>query len=576
MTHLGADISFYDDENETPEMVNFEKMAAEGIEFLFIRGGQNLWHDPDFLENWKRSKGLIPRGLYWFLDDRIDPEVQVQILFDMLKSTGDFGELPIVMDFETTPDKDNSDGQYSGWHNLYKALAKCERLMPDKDFMIYTGFYFWRKYGPSYWLPTQKASLDYFLKYPAWIANYDTITDEYFQANKVPAPWKNNGGALIRQYTQNGDGKRYGSERIGFDLNRFLGDETQWLDFIGAWETPLPPVEPPVDLPVEPPVIEPPINVDEPADNFPIKGKLLDGMNLRTSPVVNDDNQIGYLFKNEKVSGVLVPEGANSWLEMDAGSFGNLYVAEVHSGRRFIETDTTPAPPPSQPEIARFIVAPSEGYWYIPGDYPYRQVTFEGVGDARRPMPQTHVLYKVNSHPLWTPLNEKWQWFIHDLLKVANPGQSDAYYLAAYEDLVADHRAFTDLHDKDGHTDYVLGRNLGLNKPYYWKTSITCKMNMIRDDYGLDITKDPPRPEDVFEDKALVHWANQVYPEYLSNGMPKVVHFPQIKKEIDGKFEKTGTPIPYFKPPVPINHAGMIRMIPGVEYPAVNLERDQA
>jgi GH25 family lysozyme M1 (1,4-beta-N-acetylmuramidase) len=52
---LIVDISFYDDNNETPEGVDFVKMKtrADGV---IIRAGQNKWIDPDFRTNWKAAK----------------------------------------------------------------------------------------------------------------------------------------------------------------------------------------------------------------------------------------------------------------------------------------------------------------------------------------------------------------------------------------------------------------------------------------------------------------------------------------------------------------------------------------
>ena len=516
---IRPDISFWG------ETVNFDKMATM-TDGVIIRAGQGGWLDPYAVEHLVESKGKLKRGVYWFYDDRYKPAHQAELLAGLLE--WESIELGIWLDYER-----DYGGAYGSWRNFHTFLTEVKRLLPQYEVGIYTGYYYWLDKVPE-------EGWQYFKDCPLWLAWYtDNEADVW-----IPQPWTE---MTMWQFTESGDGFAYGLDPLvkkAIDLNEVFGEDA-------------------------PPVIEPP--VEEPVTGT-VMGKLLYGMAIRTSASNEVDNKVGGMW----LGGVLEGELVGDMMRITTP----LFMTVKKDGVTYIETDTSPAPEPPAPppaqdaEIARFVVAPSEGYWYIEGDYPYRQVTFEGA-DARKPMPQTHVLYKSNQYPLWTPLPEKWQWFIHDLLKVANPGQSDAYYLAAYEDLVADHRAFTDLHDKDGHTDYVLRRNLELNSPYLWKTSITCKMNMIRDNYGLDITQDPPKPEDVFEDKALIHWSNQVYPEYLNNGMPKVVHFPQIKKDIDGKFEKTGTPIPYFKPPLQISHAGLISMIPGVEYPVVNLERDQ-
>jgi hypothetical protein len=38
------------------------------LENIIIRAGQNLWEDREFDISWKASKGVLPRGSYWFFD----------------------------------------------------------------------------------------------------------------------------------------------------------------------------------------------------------------------------------------------------------------------------------------------------------------------------------------------------------------------------------------------------------------------------------------------------------------------------------------------------------------------------
>ncbi len=119
-------------------------------------------------------------------------------------------------------------------------------------------------------------------------------------------------------------------------------------DLFGATLPNPDPEPPPIEPPVEPPVEEP--------DGI-VTGKLLYGMNLRTSPVVSDDNKIGYLYQYLEVIGVLVPEGNNTWMEMDGGTLGNLYVAVEHEGVTYTEIvpeddpEPDPEPPSDRPSI---------------------------------------------------------------------------------------------------------------------------------------------------------------------------------------------------------------------------------
>jgi len=53
---LGIDVSFYQDDNATPQQIDFQKAKSNGAGFAIIRVGQNLWVDPDFAYNWKKAK----------------------------------------------------------------------------------------------------------------------------------------------------------------------------------------------------------------------------------------------------------------------------------------------------------------------------------------------------------------------------------------------------------------------------------------------------------------------------------------------------------------------------------------
>ena len=69
---IGSDVSFYQDQPETPEHIDFVKMG-KSADFVIIRAGQNLWVDRDFKLNWVAAKAAeLPRGTYWFYDSRAD------------------------------------------------------------------------------------------------------------------------------------------------------------------------------------------------------------------------------------------------------------------------------------------------------------------------------------------------------------------------------------------------------------------------------------------------------------------------------------------------------------------------
>lgn len=211
---IGPDISFYQDEPSTPQGVDFVKMR-QAADFVIIRAGQNLWVDSDFKTNWKEAKKAgLPRGSYWFYDSRADPKRQAELWVEQFE--GDLGELPLFADFE-----ESYNGPYKGWRKWYDFLERLKQLVGDKkEIFIYTAYYYWRDNAPN--ATTEPTSLEYFHQYPLWIANYGVSKPT------IPKPWGENEWTFW-QFTETGDGKLYGVESKGIDLNYFNGDRAAFL-----------------------------------------------------------------------------------------------------------------------------------------------------------------------------------------------------------------------------------------------------------------------------------------------------------------------------------------------------------
>lgn len=205
---IGPDVSFYQDDPETPQGIDFVKMSASAG-YVIIRAGQNTWVDSDFKVNWREAKlAKLPRGSYWFYDSRTEPKKQAELWVQQFG--GDFGELPLFADFEEA-----YGGNYKGWKNWYTFLERLKALIGGHEIAIYTAYYYWRDNAPN--ATTQASSLNYFKQYPLWIANYGATEP------LVPLPWKK-GEWLFWQYTETGDGALFGVESKGIDLNYFNGD----------------------------------------------------------------------------------------------------------------------------------------------------------------------------------------------------------------------------------------------------------------------------------------------------------------------------------------------------------------
>lgn len=227
---IGPDVSFYQDAPGTPQGINFVRMN-QASDFVIIRAGQHLGLDSDFKVNWRDAKAAgLPRGSYWFYDSRADPRQQADLWFNAFE--GDLGELPLFADLEEA-----YNGPYTGWAYWKQFLDRIKSLVGRKEVGIYTAFYYWQNNAPN--PTTQAAELEYFHRYPLWIANYGVSEP------MVPRPWSANEW-LFWQYTASGDGLYYGVESLEIDLNYFNGDAQAFANRfnVPVPTDPIPPEDP--------------------------------------------------------------------------------------------------------------------------------------------------------------------------------------------------------------------------------------------------------------------------------------------------------------------------------------------
>lgn len=190
------DVSFYQDDNLTPQQIDFPKMRtlSEGV---IIRAGQNTWIDPDFIHNWQAAKAAgLKRGAYWFYDSRSDPIAQAQRFYDLVKN--DPPEWGMWCDLE-----ESYGGTWKGEVNYKKHVAEVDRLY-NGVVGIYTANWWWSVQG--------MVDNVFWAKYPLWVAQY--VNDAQYVT--LPKPWTS---AVLWQYTSKGDGIAYGAESLNIDLN---------------------------------------------------------------------------------------------------------------------------------------------------------------------------------------------------------------------------------------------------------------------------------------------------------------------------------------------------------------------
>jgi lysozyme len=200
---IGADVSLYQDNNATPQKIDFSKMVSQGADFVIVRAGQNVWVDEDFAYNWAVAKQAgLPRGSYWFYDDRISPTQQAETFANLTKN--DPEELDLWVDLEKT-----YNGAFPGWQNWKKFLIRLKELRPNSSIGIYTGYYY-----ISGKIPLSEYA--FFSQFPLWLAWYTTNPDVV----KIPAPWTK---CLYWQWGTPSWGIAWGCESTEIDMNKFNG-----------------------------------------------------------------------------------------------------------------------------------------------------------------------------------------------------------------------------------------------------------------------------------------------------------------------------------------------------------------
>lgn len=218
---LGCDVSFWQDNNSTPQQINFHAMRQAGARFVFIRAGQLTWPDSDYDYNWRESKaaGLL-RGAYHFFDYRSNAANQARWFAGVMKP--DMGELPPVLDVEIVsawgrPTRANILAAIQSYATTFQAET-------GKRLMIYT--------NPDMLINVLKPVPDWLsADYPLWVAHYGTQSPRH---DGWPR-W------TFWQFTDRGDGAKFGVESAQIDLNYFNGSEEELRVFAGIDPPPPPP-----------------------------------------------------------------------------------------------------------------------------------------------------------------------------------------------------------------------------------------------------------------------------------------------------------------------------------------------
>ena len=202
-TTYGIDVSYYQGN------IDWAAVAGAGVEFAIIRVSDGIgFHDPKFAQNWAGAKanGII-RGTYQFFRSDDDPIAQADLLIETMGAL-DPGDLPPVVDVESTDGVDNATraARLQVWLDRVEAAVGAAPI-------IYTGGYFWQ----------DNVGRD-FSRYPLWHAGYTGGTCPSTVANQW-SDWA---------FWQFGSTGRVAGISGNVDENRFNGSLQQLRDFAGT------------------------------------------------------------------------------------------------------------------------------------------------------------------------------------------------------------------------------------------------------------------------------------------------------------------------------------------------------
>lgn len=162
---------------ERQKHIDFNKVRDIGkASAVVLKAGQHNFKDIAFDTGWKNAKlAGLRRASYFFTDYRSTGKEQANTYWNIVKS--DIGEGFLCADYEA--------GTWSNWNELYNFIYELQQLsgFPNDKIWIYSTYYFWIEHSP-----TSDSALDWFAKFPFWIAAYPPNSLDYSLV-RVPRNW---------------------------------------------------------------------------------------------------------------------------------------------------------------------------------------------------------------------------------------------------------------------------------------------------------------------------------------------------------------------------------------------------
>ena len=210
----GIDVSYWN------AGIDWPKVRAAGQRYVFAKATEgDSYADPTFDDNWRgaKSAGLL-RGAYHFFHCNLDPKKQANKFTDYVKSMNDDGELPPVLDLETSDGqtKDKIISRVKTWLDLVENAFNKKPIIYSRAYFLQDNFSEIGG-GPPAWAKD----------YPLWLAQYPNVYVEGSQP-ALPRGWFK---WTFWQYSQTG---RVNGINAKVDLDVFNGSLDDLYRFAGV------------------------------------------------------------------------------------------------------------------------------------------------------------------------------------------------------------------------------------------------------------------------------------------------------------------------------------------------------
>jgi hypothetical protein len=160
---FGIDVSKWD--------ANPVNWGAANMRYHLVKVSEGTVIDPLFNAHWNAARGHTLRGAYHFFRPFVDPKLSAQKTAEHL--AGDYGELPLALDIETTDGRTDTLARAKVWKDEFERIT-------GRKIMIYSRVEFMKSIGIT-------ASTTWLKGVAFWVAQYpfDKITTTWTLAQRT-------------------------------------------------------------------------------------------------------------------------------------------------------------------------------------------------------------------------------------------------------------------------------------------------------------------------------------------------------------------------------------------------------